>query len=218
MRVTLVRPQPLAALVRTRTGADLAPLLPALCLVAMAGAGALVATRGAVRVALGVLLAGCGVGIVVCAVGFRTKGDHLSSAAAGFAGLCCCAGVVITTVGLLAVRNRASWPSLGARFERRGRAMEPGRGVASGTSTVGSGLGAVGGGVEDPEGGAFGASSGEDASSAAVSAARPATVRPVIGTALWDALDRGEDPTADDPTTPDDRQPDVEDPTGSGQG
>jgi Tryptophan-associated transmembrane protein (Trp_oprn_chp) len=126
---TTLRPAPLPAIVTARTGADLLPILPALCLVAVAGAGALMATRGAPRAALGALLVLCGGGIVVSAGaavlgGLADPGTgvtrHLSVLAFALAALCVAAGVVITTVGVLAVRHRASWPSLGARFERRG--------------------------------------------------------------------------------------------------
>jgi len=123
---TTLRPAPLPAIVTARTGADLVPILPALCLVAVAGAGALVATRGGLRVALGALLVLCGGGIVVSAgtaalggLGAGVTRD-LSVLAFVLAALCVAAGVVITTVGVLAVRHRTSWPSLGARFERRG--------------------------------------------------------------------------------------------------
>ena len=47
------RPAPLPPVRQTRTGADLAPWLPALALVGLAGAGALVATRGVARLAVG---------------------------------------------------------------------------------------------------------------------------------------------------------------------
>src|SRR4051794_28459648 len=46
---TVVRPAPLPRAYETHTGSALVPWLPALALVALAGAGALLATRGAAR-------------------------------------------------------------------------------------------------------------------------------------------------------------------------
>lgn len=140
------RPAPLPPLRTAQTGANLMPWLPALAVVALAGAGALPATRRAARTAVGVLLLGAGLGIVT--------GGGLGLAAdvtAVWPGLCLAGGLAVTAAAAGAVVRGHRWPAMGTRYERAGRA--------------------------------------------------PATSRAATITELWDALDRGEDPTAGESRT-----------------
>lgn len=114
-----VRPAPLPELRVARTGGSLLPWLPPLAVVGLAGAGALVAARGAGRRMVGGLLFLAGLGLValsgyglVAVVGVRTAWPLLSA----FGGLLVTAGG-----GYAAVRGRG-WPTMGARYERRARA------------------------------------------------------------------------------------------------
>jgi hypothetical protein len=148
--VQVARPAPLPAATTAVTGSDLAPVLPALALVALAGAAALLATRASARVGVGVLLAGCGLGITV-ACGQTLAGR--AGVAVGWAVACAFAGVVVATAGVATVVRGRRWPGMGQRYERAAR---PGA-VAT---TTGAGAGAG------------------------------------YSALWWDAIDRGEDPTA----------------------
>jgi hypothetical protein len=135
------RPPPLGPVRQPRAGASLYGWLPALGLVALAGAAALPATRRAGRRTVAAVLMLCGAGISAGAAVAIAGG-----ASAGWPVLCALGGLVVTgTGGFTAVRGR-TWPSMGSRYERR-RTGEPVRQDAR-----------------------------NDAS-------------------LWDAIDRGEDPT-----------------------
>jgi hypothetical protein len=139
---TEVRPAPLPPLRAARTGADLLPWLPALAFVALAGAGALLATRGLLRVAVGVLLILAGAGLA---------GGATTRLTAGASPLWCLTttlgGVLVGAAGTLTVLHGRTWPGMAARYERPAPA-------SSGSSK-----------------------------------------RPVSKADLWDALDRGDDPT-----------------------
>jgi LPXTG-motif cell wall-anchored protein len=135
--VTGPRPAPLPPLSSPRTGAQFAPWLPAVGLVALAGAGALVATRRLGRMAVGVLLLACGGGAVAAAAGAVADG-----AAVGWSAACAVGGLAVAAAGGAALLRGRGWPAMGARYER-----------AAPRATGG-------------------------------------------GAALWEALDRGEDPTA----------------------
>jgi hypothetical protein len=108
---TVVRAAPLPPVITPRTGASLSPALPALALVALAGAGGLLAARGRGRrvVAALVLVSGLGLaGLAAAKIGV----------AAGWALLTVIAGVGVAAAGLVALRRGSTWPSLGARYER----------------------------------------------------------------------------------------------------
>jgi uncharacterized membrane protein (TIGR02234 family) len=112
----------LSSLRDTRTGADLEPWVIGLALVALAGAGALLATRGPVRRLLGGLLAVIGLGVAAGAVAGRV-GLEVGSAGAGaivWPVACALGGVLIVLGGLSAARSGHEWPAMGARYERRG--------------------------------------------------------------------------------------------------
>ncbi|GAA4961230.1 Trp biosynthesis-associated membrane protein [Actinoplanes utahensis] len=132
-----------------QTGSDVQPWLTGLALVALAGAGALFATRGVVRRVLGVLLALSGAGIAVGAVLARAGADPGAVGAAGtlWPVACVIGGAVVAVGGVVTARHGHRWAAMSSRYERR-----------------------PAGPVEKEE--------------------TPG------GRALWDALDRGEDPTA----------------------
>jgi len=134
-------------LVEYRTGADLVPWLRALALVGLAGAGALLATRGVARAVVGGLVAACGLGLMAGA-GYGVSRD----ASPWWPAMLALGGATLVALGGLAAVRGRRWPALGARYERP-----------------------AGGRVEG----------------------QPAPSTPGASTTqAWDALDRGEDPTA----------------------
>jgi uncharacterized membrane protein (TIGR02234 family) len=104
-----------------RTGADAEPWVIGLALVALAGTGALLATRGVLRRALGVLLALAGVGVAVGAIVGRSRVDPGSAGAGAtvWPVLCVAGGVIIVLGGVTAARLGGSWPTMSARYDRR---------------------------------------------------------------------------------------------------
>jgi hypothetical protein len=152
-----VRPAPLPDLRTERTGGDRYPWLPALAWVGLAGAGAVLATRGTVRRLLGGLLMLAGAGVVAGAAGGAGAGG--SPVWPVLAGL---GGLAVVAAGAAAVLRGSRWPAMSARYERPASSPEPPTPEPA----------APGPAVADREG----------------PAARPEL--------LWDALDRGEDPTA----------------------
>lgn len=132
---------PLPPTTEYRTGTDMSPWLPALGAVGLAGAGALLATRGRLRTVVGGLLALSGLGIVGAVI--ETLQHRID---AGWPALTIVAAVVVVVAGAVTVRDSGTWPEMGARYER----PQAGTGTAKAPQTE-----------------------------------------------LWDALDRGEDPTAD---------------------
>lgn len=137
------RPAPLPALRAPQSGAVLVPWLPALAVVALAGAGALPATRRAGRGAVAVLLLAAGLGVAA------GGGYGLAAVAqvAAWPALCVLGGLAVAAAAASAVVRGRRWPAMGTRYERAARTAAP-----TGART---------------------------------------------GTEMWDALDRGEDPTAD---------------------
>jgi uncharacterized membrane protein (TIGR02234 family) len=102
------------------TGADAQPWLIGLALVALAGTGALLATRGVVRRILGGLLAVAGAGIVLGAVLARrgVEAGEAGPAAAVWPAACVIGGAAIAVGGLLAARHGHLWSAMSARYER----------------------------------------------------------------------------------------------------
>lgn len=103
-----------------QTAADVQPWVVGLALVALAGTGALLATRGAVRRVLGALLILAGAGIVVGAVLARVAVEPGAAGAAGWiwpvAGVL--GGAAVAVGGLLAARHGHQWPAMSSRYER----------------------------------------------------------------------------------------------------
>lgn len=110
------RPDPLPPLRHARTGSALLPWLPALAVVALAGAGALLATRRTGRVAVGVLLVVSGAGVLAGGIYGLVAVD---SVRAVWPTLCVLGGGLVAVVGALTVVRARDWPSLGTRYERR---------------------------------------------------------------------------------------------------
>ncbi|SCL23779.1 Trp biosynthesis-associated membrane protein [Micromonospora inyonensis] len=114
------RPVPLPALREERSGAALLPWLPALAVVALAGAGAVLATRGGLRRLVGLL-------ILVLGAAVAAGGGY--ALAAGFAGdvsrqwpaLCLLGGLLAAVGGAWTARRGSAWPAMGARYERPAR-------------------------------------------------------------------------------------------------
>jgi len=111
----------LTSLRSATTGAAEAPWLIGLALVALAGAGALLATRGLPRRLLGALLAMVGAGLVAAAITGRAGLDPgAAGAGATFWPIVCgLGGGLVGWAGVSAARHGHSWPSMGSRYERR---------------------------------------------------------------------------------------------------
>jgi hypothetical protein len=107
------RAAPLPSLRVERTGGDLMSWLPPLAVVSLAGAGAVIATRGLVRRLVGVLLAVLGVAIGVGAAVELTSG--------GWPVLTLLGGLAVLASGGWTAARGADWPSMGARYERPAR-------------------------------------------------------------------------------------------------
>ena len=127
--VQVVQRPGLSDLRTARTGVDVAPWVIGLALVGLAGTGALLATYGRVRRALGVLLALVGAGVAAGAIAGRAGLDVGAAGAGGtvWPVLCVAGGLVIAAGGVTAVRRGHLWPRMSARYERpaRGADAEP---------------------------------------------------------------------------------------------
>jgi hypothetical protein len=108
---TKARPAPLPPSQLAHSGNSLAPWLLALSLVGLAGAGALLATRGAARRVVGAVVALAGAGVVVAAA--RGFAYTLGWPFVGLIG-----GLGVLACGVLAIRFGGTWPAMGARYER----------------------------------------------------------------------------------------------------
>lgn len=115
-------------------GSDVSGALPALAVLALAGIAGVVATRGRVRQAVGVLLVLAGAGVVVVTL-TSSLGAALDEAARTASGVTSArasdasttawrwaallGGVLVATAGALTVAGGRRWPALGGRYERR---------------------------------------------------------------------------------------------------
>ena len=97
-----------------RAGAELLPWLPALALAALAGAGAILATRGAARTAVGGLLVACGLGIAGGGGYTVSEGAPVTWPLVAALG-----GLAVLEAGVLTLTRGRSWPGLSSRYERR---------------------------------------------------------------------------------------------------
>jgi hypothetical protein len=222
------RPDPLPALTTLRTGGSLVPLLPALALVGLAGAGGLLATRGRARVAVAVVIALVGLGIPASLYGVVAR----PGVTVGWVVVAMAAGLAVAGVGALAVRRGGSWPTMGSRYEVAAppvaiRQTNMAGADTAGADTVGAntvGANTVGantagadtvsdgtdrdiehghGGNGQPidaggrGGGSRGATQPDGRAETAGRMAGTSRTDGVDlgGAGLWDALDRGEDPT-----------------------
>jgi hypothetical protein len=192
-----VRPAPLSPVRTGHTGTDLVPWVPALALVALAGAGALVATRSAGRALVSVFLVVAGAGTALGAgYGLLAARHQSASASPAWPLVALAGGLVVAAAGWYALRRCRSWPTMGTRYEPPTTGArpvnEPPGTVPSDPTPSDPTLSAADPAAADLTGGGSGAG-------------RPAGVRPLIGrraaapdddpARLWDALDRGDDPT-----------------------
>ena len=174
--LTVIDRPGLPALRTEHTGAQEFPLLIGLALVSLAGVGALLATRGPVRRALGGLLALAGAGVIGQAVAGRAGLDIGRAGAGGtfWPIVCVIGGAMIILGGVAAARQGHRWPTMGSRYERRSVPLRtPGAGGGPGPSSA--------------------AAPADDTSRPAADAA--SEISAVDTRAVWDALDRGDDPT-----------------------
>jgi hypothetical protein len=190
-----VRPG-LTSLRATTTGAAQAPWLIGLALVALAGAGALLATRGLVRRVLGGVLIITGAGLAAAAIAGRAGLDPgAAGAGATLWPIGCVLGSALIVVGgLTAARNGHRWPAMSSRYERRPVPSSAARDAATPAPSAAAGLTAS----QDPEAQPSPATSenARPADPAAPEAGR--TTITATGTRdAWEALDRGDDPTSD---------------------
>jgi lysylphosphatidylglycerol synthetase-like protein (DUF2156 family) len=102
-----------------RTGTELAGWLPAVAVVGLAGAGALLATRGLARRMLGALLAALGAGLLLGAAALVGAADPARLA---WPVLAAAGGAATVVGGVLAAAQGHRWPGMGARYERAGGA------------------------------------------------------------------------------------------------
>nr|WP_245675359.1 Trp biosynthesis-associated membrane protein [Micromonospora halophytica] len=103
-----------------RSGADLLPWLSALALVALAGGGAVLATRARLRRLLGALLALLGLA-VAAGGGYGLAAGLDGEVSRRWPALCLLGGVLAALGGGLTALRGDRWPAMGARYERRTR-------------------------------------------------------------------------------------------------
>ncbi|MGB2569568.1 Trp biosynthesis-associated membrane protein [Micromonospora citrea] len=101
-----------------RSGADLLPWLSALALVALAGGGAVLATRARLRRLLGALLALLGLA-VAAGGGYGLAAGLDGEVSRQWPALCLLGGVLAALGGALTALRGDRWPAMGARYERR---------------------------------------------------------------------------------------------------
>ncbi|WP_344750591.1 Trp biosynthesis-associated membrane protein, partial [Micromonospora olivasterospora] len=130
------RPAPLPPVREARTGAGLLPWLPALAVVALAGGGAVLATRAAVRRLLGALLLGLGVA-VAAGGGYGLVAALGGEVSRSWPALCLVGGLLAAAGGALTALRGGDWPAMGARYERRARpATDAPAGAAAGAAAI----------------------------------------------------------------------------------
>ncbi|MFE0592502.1 Trp biosynthesis-associated membrane protein [Micromonospora echinospora] len=114
------RPVPLPALREERSGAALLPWLPALAVVALAGAGAVLATRRGLRRAVGLVILVLGVAVAVGG-GYALTAAFAGEVSRQWPALCLLGGVLAAVGGGWTALRGATWPAMGARYERPAR-------------------------------------------------------------------------------------------------
>jgi Tryptophan-associated transmembrane protein (Trp_oprn_chp) len=139
---------------RSQSGSSLAPGLPALALVGLAGVVAVLATRGRLRQAVGVVVALAGLGALALAVAAPPD----DADATGWRWVAVVAAAVVALTGVVVAVRGAGWPTMSGRYDA------PAAVAASDPAAPPAGP--------------------------AAPAAGPAADR-----SLWDAIERGDDPT-----------------------
>ena len=112
------RPAPLAPVMTGHAGTGHLGWVVAIALVGLAGAGALVATKAGVRTVVGVLLGLAGLAIVGGGIEGLTIAGGVRLA---WPVIVMIGGLLIAYGGLRTTREGASWPAMGARYERPAR-------------------------------------------------------------------------------------------------
>ncbi|WP_200209777.1 Trp biosynthesis-associated membrane protein [Micromonospora coerulea] len=102
---------------RARSGADLVPWVSALALVALAGGGAVLATRGRARRLLGGLLTLLGLA-VAAGGGYGLAAAFGGEVSRQWPALCLVGGLLTAAGGLVTALRGGDWPAMGARYER----------------------------------------------------------------------------------------------------
>jgi uncharacterized membrane protein (TIGR02234 family) len=217
--VVIARPG-LPELRTARNGTDELPLLGGLALVALAGAGALLATRGAARRVLGGLLALVGAALAAGAAVARAGLDpgRAGAGATVWPVACVLGGAMIVAGGVAAARHGHRWPGMGSRYERGNVPPRPAEPDAAAGPLPAAGLNrpeagpdreagphreagpaaaetdrlAIGADRSECDGGVVDREdrSGRHPADTSRSGGAPLDTRSV-----WDALDRGDDPT-----------------------
>ena len=133
--VTVTRRAPLPPVTEALTGSALAPLVPAAGLLLLAAAVAVLAVRGAGRVAVGVLVVLAGAALAWSGLRALTGGADPGTAAPGeqrtaelaaaWPVLCLLAALAALAAGALVVARGRSWPAMGRRYERTPGAAAP---------------------------------------------------------------------------------------------
>jgi hypothetical protein len=124
--VTTARPAPLPPVLDTVTGAEHVPVAAALALVGLAGAAALPAARGYVRLLVGLVLLVSGVVVAAGGVSALAGGVALPEAgvavrnSVGWPALCVAGGVLVAAAGLVATVRGRRWSALGRRYDAPG--------------------------------------------------------------------------------------------------
>ena len=129
-------PKPLTPQVVAVSGADLVPLAGALAVAALAGLAAVIATRGVLRQAAGVLLAlfGAGAGAAVVVAG---AAGHAIMTGTPWRAAVLAGALLVFLAGLATVLRGSRWPVMSARYDlpdRRGTA----KAGAAGTVAAGA--------------------------------------------------------------------------------
>jgi uncharacterized membrane protein (TIGR02234 family) len=135
--VTALRPPPLPPVTDRLSGGEVASLVPAVGLLLLAAAVALVAVRGAARIAVGLVMAVAGgvlgwSGVRTVAGGVRLSVADLptlggssvtalrTSVSAGWPLAAAVAGLVAVLAAVAVLLRGRGWPAMGRRYERAG--------------------------------------------------------------------------------------------------
>lgn len=118
------RPVPLPAVRDVRTGGALLPWVPALAVVGLAGAGALLATRDRLRRSVGGLALLIGVALAAGG-GYGLAGPVAGEISRRWPLLCLLGGLLTAVGGGWVAVAGHRWPAMGARYERPARVAAP---------------------------------------------------------------------------------------------
>ncbi|WP_240742094.1 Trp biosynthesis-associated membrane protein [Micromonospora zingiberis] len=124
-----------SALDETGSGARLLPWMPALALVGLAGGGAVLATGGWLRRAIGALLTLLGLALAGGG-GYGLVADLGDQVSRHWPALTLVGGLLAATGGVLTAARGNRWPAMSARYERRSRQPAEPAGPIRGAGTV----------------------------------------------------------------------------------